>query len=82
MKSLTPVDKPLHWVGSSKKDLLGFPELVMGDFGYALGLIQLGGMPPSAKPWKGEGPGVFELGEDNRAYSTPTWTPIPRGPGQ
>ena len=23
-------------------------------------------MPPSAKPWKGEGPGVFELVEDGR----------------
>jgi len=66
MKSSAPVDKPLHWVGSSKKDLLGFPELVVDDFGYALGLAQLGGMPPSSKPWKGDGPGVFELVEDNR----------------
>jgi phage-related protein len=23
-------------------------------------------MPPSAKPWKGEGPGIFELVEDGR----------------
>ena len=38
----------------------------MDDFGYALGLVQLGGTPPSAKPWKGEGPGVFELVEDHR----------------
>jgi phage-related protein len=66
MKSSTSVDKPLHWVGSSKKDLLGFPESVVDDFGYALGLVQLGGVPPTAKPWKGEGPGVFELVEDNR----------------
>ena len=29
-------------------------------------MVQLGGMPPSAKPWKGEGPGVFELVEDSR----------------
>jgi phage-related protein len=35
-------------------------------FGYALGLVQQGGVPPSAKPWKGEGPGVFELIEDHR----------------
>ena len=33
-------------------------------FGYALGVVQEGGAPASAKPWKGEGPGVFELVED------------------
>ena len=43
-----------------------FPEEVIDDFGYALGLLQQGGVPPSAKPWKGEGPGVFELIEDHR----------------
>ena len=61
-----PQEKPLHWVGSAKKDLLGFPEEVVDDFGYALGVVQLGGSPPSAKPWKGEGPGVFELVENHR----------------
>lgn len=38
----------------------------MDDFGYALGVVQLGGMPPSAKAWRGEGPGVFELVEGYR----------------
>jgi phage-related protein len=56
----------LHWVGSAKKDLLAFPDEVIDDFGYALGLVQQGGVPPSAKPWKGEGPGVFDLIEDHR----------------
>lgn len=28
--------------------------------------VQLGGTPPSAKPWKGEGAGVFEIVEDHR----------------
>jgi phage-related protein len=59
-------EKPLHWIGSAKKDLLAFPEAVVDDFGYALGVVQLGGVPPSAKPWKGEGAGVFELVEDHR----------------
>jgi hypothetical protein len=59
-------EKPLHWVGSAKKDLLGFPALVIDSFGYALGVVQAGGMPPAAKSWKGEGPGVFELVEDWR----------------
>jgi len=34
--------------------------------GVALFVVQLGGTPPSAKPWKGLGPGVFELVEDHR----------------
>lgn len=59
-------ERPLHWVGSSRTDLLAFPEAVIDDFGYLLGVVQFGGMPPSAKPWKGEGPGVFELVEQAR----------------
>jgi phage-related protein len=66
MKPFTPQDKPLHWIGSAKKDLLAFPGEAMDDFGYALGVVQLGGTPPSAKPWKGEGQGVFEIVEDHR----------------
>ncbi|MDD5330688.1 MAG: type II toxin-antitoxin system RelE/ParE family toxin [Sulfuricella sp.] len=66
MKAFVPQEKPLHWIGSAKKDLLAFPGETMDDFGYALGVVQLGGTPPSAKPWKGEGPGVFEIVEDHR----------------
>ena len=33
--------------------------------GAALGVAQFGGRHPSAKPWKGQGPGVFEIVEDN-----------------
>ena len=32
--------------------------------GNALGIAQFGGKHPSAKPWKGEGAGVFEIVED------------------
>ena len=60
-------EKPLHWVGSSKSDFLGFPEKVVDDVGYALGAVQLGGHPASAKIWKGLGPGVFEIVEDHRS---------------
>ena len=59
-------ERPLHWVGSAKKDLLAFPEEVIDDFGYALGVVQQGGVPLSVKPWKAEGPGVFELIQDHR----------------
>lgn len=58
-------EKPLHWVGSSKRDLLEFPEDVVDNIGFALGVVQYGGHPPSAKPWKGLGPGIFEIVEDD-----------------
>lgn len=63
----TPLqEKPLHWVGSAKKDYQVFPGEVQDDMGYALGLAQLGAKHPNAKPWKGEGGGVFEIVEDHR----------------
>lgn len=61
-----PREIPLHWVGSSKKDLLDFPDEVKSGIGYALGLAQIGGKHPRAKPWKGHGPGVLEIVEDYR----------------
>jgi phage-related protein len=57
-------EKPLHWMGSSKRDFMNFPEQVRSDMGYALGLAQLSGKHPHAKPWKGQGPGVFEVVEN------------------
>jgi phage-related protein len=57
-------EKPLHWVASAKKDYQGFPTLVQANMGYALSLAQFGGKHPKAKPWKGEGPGIFEIVED------------------
>jgi phage-related protein len=59
-------ERPLHWVGSARKDYLSFPQEVQADMGYALGLAQLGGKHPRAKPWKGEGAGVLEMVEDHR----------------
>ena len=63
-------EKPLHWVASAKRDFLALPEEVRDDMGNALGIVQFGGTPPSAKPWKGLGPGVLELVEshDGNAY--------------
>jgi len=43
-------EKPLHWVGSSKRDFLSFPAAVKEDMGNALGIPQFGGMSPTAKP--------------------------------
>ena len=57
--------KPLYWVGSSKKDLMGLPETVVNVFGYALYLAQIGGKHDQAKPLKGFGSaGVLEIIED------------------
>jgi phage-related protein len=56
-----PGEKPLYWVGSSLKNLLAFPPEVQTSVGFALSAAQFGGKHPSAKPWKGEGPGVLEI---------------------
>ena len=73
----TPVpmtnETPLDWIGSSKKDLLSFPGPVVDRMGYALGVAQLGSKHPHAKPWKGEGSGVFEVVED---YSGDTYRAV------
>jgi len=61
-----PERRPLFWEGSSKRDFKQFPTPVQKDMGVALFVVQLGGTPPSAKPWKGLGPGVYELIEDHR----------------
>ena len=58
-------EKPLHWVGSAKRDFLSFPAAVKDDMGNALGIAQFGGTAPIAKPWKGLGPGVLEIVESN-----------------
>jgi phage-related protein len=60
-----PGERPLFWVGSSKEDLLAFPEPVQDEIGTALSVAQFGGKHPSAKPWRGEGRGVFEVVEDH-----------------
>ncbi len=64
-RTLSKGERPLDWVGSSKKDFLGFPKPVKDEMGSALGLAQFGGKHPMAKPWKGQGSGVFELVEDH-----------------
>ena|SRR5437016_13047323 len=61
-----PGESPLFWMGSSKNDLLAFPEPVQDEIGTALSVAQFGGKHPSAKPWRAEGPGVFEVVEDHR----------------
>lgn len=61
-----PRRRPLFWEGSAKNDFLTFPLPVQKDLGVALFVVQIGETPPSAKPWKGLGPGVYELVDDHR----------------
>jgi phage-related protein len=56
-------EKPLHWIGSSKRDLLRFPLIVVRAIGSDLSAVQYGKHPPSAKPWTGLGAGIWELRE-------------------
>lgn len=54
--------KSLVWVGSSKKDLVKFPEEVISSFGYALYLAQNGELYLHSKILKGfGGAGVIEI---------------------
>ena len=64
-RDLVGGERPLDWVGSSKKDFMTFPVAVKHEIGNALGLAQFGGKHPSAKPWKGQGPGIFDVVEDH-----------------
>lgn len=60
-----PPIRPLYWLGSTKKDLLGLPEEVIDVFGYALYLAQIGKKHEQAKPLKGFGAAsVLEIVED------------------
>lgn len=59
-------EKPLVWLGSSKKDLLALPVAVRKFFGHALDIAQHGERHEAAKVLKGfGGAGVLEIIEDD-----------------
>jgi phage-related protein len=68
----TPVLRPLVWLGNSLRNLRAFPAEAKKIIGDELQLIQFGGMPRDAKPFKGVGSGVFEIAlrHDAEAYRT------------
>lgn len=68
----TPVLRPLVWLGNSRRNLRAFPDEAQKIIGDELQLIQYGGMPKDAKPFKGIGGGVFEIAlrYDAEAYRT------------
>jgi phage-related protein len=67
-----PVLRSVVWMGNSKRNLREFPMGAQKLIGDELQLIQFGGMPKDAKPFKGIGPGVFEIAlrYDADAYRT------------
>ncbi|MFI5458992.1 MAG: type II toxin-antitoxin system RelE/ParE family toxin [Isosphaerales bacterium] len=68
----TPVLRPLVWLGNSRRNIQAFPVEAQKIIGDELQLIQFGGMPKDAKPFKGVGSGVFEIAlrHDAEAYRT------------
>lgn len=62
MKTLKPpVRRPVDWLGDSKRNIQEFPKGAQKLLGDELQLIQFGGMPKDAKPFKGIGSGIIEL---------------------
>ena len=59
-------EKPLIWIGSSKKDLMALPVGVRKFFGHALNFAQNGEQHDASKVMKGFGSaGVLEVVEDD-----------------
>lgn len=59
-------EKPIVWMGRSRRDLSAMPEEVRKDFGGALHGIQRGITPSGAKPLKGRAKGAMQLSEDHK----------------
>ena len=53
--------RPLVWLGDSRRNIQAFPSGAQRLIGDELQLVQFGGMPKDAKPFKGVGSGVFEI---------------------
>lgn len=66
--------KRVIWIGSSRKDLKGFPIPVRRDIGQALYTAQQGETDPTAKSFKGfSGASVMEIVE---RYNTNTYRAV------
>ena len=67
-------EKPLIWLGGSRKDLAAMPKAVQREFGYALHLAQIGSRHAGAKVLRGFGSaGVLEVVED---FATDTYRAV------
>jgi len=70
MKIEPPAMRPLVWLGNSRRNVQTFPTEAQKLVGGQIQLIQFGGMPKDAKPFKGVGSGVIEIAlrHDTNAY--------------
>jgi phage-related protein len=67
-------ERPLIWVGSSRRDVRAFPPEARRDIGYALYAAQNGEIDPSAKPLRGFGGAeVLEIVAQHRGN---TWRAV------
>ena len=66
------VQRPVVWLGDSRRNIQAFPLGARKSVGDELQLVQFGGMPKDAKPFHGVGSGVFEiaLAYETNAYRT------------
>jgi phage-related protein len=68
------MERPIAWVGSSRKDLRAFPRNVRRDIGQSLYAAQQGEVDPSAKPLRGfGGASVIEIVAEDRGG---TWRAV------
>ena len=67
-----PVMRPVVWLGNSRRNIQAFPPDARRIIGGELQLMQYGGMPKDAKPFRGIGAGVIEIAirHDGEAYRT------------
>ena len=56
-----PVLRPLVWLGDSLRNVRDFPDGAQKLLGDEIQLMQFGGMPKDAKPFKGVDSGVVEI---------------------
>lgn len=54
-------EKPVVWMGSSRKDMSAFPPDARRKAGHELHLVQIGLSPSDWKPMPSVGPGVMEI---------------------
>jgi phage-related protein len=67
-------ERPVIWVGSSRRDVRSFPREMRRDIGHALYAAQQGETDPAAKPVRGFGGGsVLEIVSDQRGG---TWRAV------
>lgn len=56
-----PAGRQILYIGSAYRDLNAFPPAIQVEIADAIAVAIMGGTHEAAKPWKGLGPGVYEI---------------------